>query len=86
MTPAALSERDAAIFCGFVRSNGEPRLNRFRADCPVAPLPFGGRSRIYDRRQLQDWVDQQAGRTPTPAPTKPGNPFDEWQARGVGAS
>jgi hypothetical protein len=45
-----LSERDAAEYCGL-------SARRFAFECPVKPVEMPGGVKLFDIRDLDDWID-----------------------------
>ena len=65
--PRLLSQEQAATYCGV-------GIDLLKAECPVIPIKI--RSKIlYDRRALDRWIDDSAGR---PNESQPGT---DWLRR-----
>lgn len=84
IAPRGLTVEEAATYCGFVTKAGNPQVDRFRERCPIQPLPFSGRQHTYDRKALDQWLDELSGLHPTGQNS--GDAFDEWQKGRVGAA
>ena len=47
-----LSTSDAAAYCGIP-------VKHFKKFCPVAPMQIAGKFELYDKRDLDDWIDSE---------------------------
>lgn len=45
-----LSATEAASYCGLT-------VKHFKAFCPVQPVNIGGRFPLYDKRDLDQWIE-----------------------------
>lgn len=45
-----LKESEAASYCGLAAKH-------FKAICPVVPVTMGGRFQLWDKRDLDQWID-----------------------------
>lgn len=45
-----LSASEAAHYCGLA-------VRHFKTLCPVAPLELGGKHQLFDKRDLDQWID-----------------------------
>lgn len=47
-----LSPIEAASYCGLASKH-------FKVLCPVVPISMGGKSALYDKRDLDQWIDSE---------------------------